>query len=131
MATASGLRSILQRHLANAITTPSTFFQVSGRRSDAPRLTSGADPYSRRSTLNMPSGLPSRHVISSLILINCSMHTTVLNSRSLSFPRLAAWRSEMSTGKSLEFAGAVSYSPDATTRCTELYYIFIFIHRKR
>ena len=26
MATASGFRSILQRHLANAITTPSTFF---------------------------------------------------------------------------------------------------------
>ena len=45
LATASGLRSILQRHLANAITTPSTFFQVSVRRSDTPRLTSGADPY--------------------------------------------------------------------------------------
>ena len=59
------LRSILQRHLANAITTPSTFFHVSVRRSDTPRLTSGADPYRRRSTLNMPSGLPSWHVISS------------------------------------------------------------------
>ena len=68
LATASGLRSILQRHLKNAITTPSTFFQVSVRRSDTPRLTSGADPYRRRSTLNMPSGLPSWHVISSWII---------------------------------------------------------------
>jgi len=66
LATASGLRSILQRHLANAITTPSTFFRVSVRRSDTPRLTSGADPYRRRSTLNIPSSLPSWHVISSL-----------------------------------------------------------------
>ena len=83
LATASGLRSILQRHLANAITTPSTFFQVSVRRSDTPRLTSRADPYRRRSTLNMPSGLPSWHVISNYNLPpllyrdrHCRLHST-------------------------------------------------------
>ena len=74
MATTSGLRGILQRHLANAITTPSTFFHVSVRRSDTTRLTLGADPYRRRSTLNMPSGLPSWHVISSFEL-NCTSQT--------------------------------------------------------